>query len=48
MYDEGIIIPWRIFLYLEHKQYMYNDETKKWKMCGENYKWYECKSPLEN
>ena len=44
MYEEGVIIPWRLFLYLQGKTYMYNDETKKWKNVDNSYSWHVCEN----
>lgn len=46
MYEEGILYPWRIRVYINKEPYDYDDEAKTWKTyTGKS--WITCDSPFK-
>lgn len=45
MYDEGVVLLWRITIYIDKIHYVYNEHNKTWAKY-ENKSWRNCKNPL--
>ena len=47
MYNEGIVVPWRIRFYHNNCTFDYDHTDGKWQMCNhETHEWSECENPL--
>lgn len=48
MYEEGIIEPWRIRIYIDGQHYDYNDDSEKWSTHDRTTgKWVDCENPMK-
>lgn len=48
MYNEGIVIPWRIWIYHDSGMYYYDHDKGVWSVNHRdgNYSWVDCENPL--